>query len=71
MPLGDSRIAIIGHWEVTQTGPDGKPTTSHIRATEVIVKTGSGWRYVVDHASIGLPPPKAAKEHEPKREQKK
>jgi uncharacterized protein (TIGR02246 family) len=69
--LGDSHILIIGHWEVTQTGPDGKPTTSQIRATEVIAKTGSGWRYVLDHASIGLPPPAAAKKHEPKAEHKK
>jgi uncharacterized protein (TIGR02246 family) len=58
MPLGHSHIAIIGNWEVTETGADGKVTTSQVRATEVIAKTGSGWRYVVDHASVGLPPPK-------------
>ena len=58
MPLDHSHIAIIGHWELTETGPDGKATTSQISATEVIAKTGSGWRYVVDHASIGVPPPK-------------
>jgi uncharacterized protein (TIGR02246 family) len=59
--LGDSHIAITGHWEMSQTGPDGKRTTSQIRATEVIVKTPAGWRYVSDHASIGVPPPEAAK----------
>jgi uncharacterized protein (TIGR02246 family) len=59
--LGDSHIAITGHWELTQTGPDGKRSTSQIRATEVIVKTPAGWRYVSDHASIGVPPPKTAK----------
>jgi len=58
---GDSHIGITGHWELTQNGPDGKPTTSQIRATEVIVKTPAGWRYVSDHASIGLPSPEAAK----------
>jgi ketosteroid isomerase-like protein len=59
--LDPSHIAIIGRWEFTQNGPDGKPATSEIRASEVIVKSGAGWRYVVDHASIGLPPPEPAK----------
>jgi len=71
MPLGDSHIAIIGHWELTQTGPDGKRTTSQIRTTEIIAKTGAGWRYVVDHASIGVPPPRTATKHERKPAQKK
>jgi uncharacterized protein (TIGR02246 family) len=71
MPLGDSYIAIHGRWEVTQTGPDGKPATAQIRTTEVIVKSGAGWRYVVDHASVGVPPPQAAQKHEAKPEQKK
>ena len=61
--LDDSHIAIIGHWELTQTGADGKRTTSQIRASEIIAKTPAGWRYIVDHASIGLPPPKATKTH--------
>jgi uncharacterized protein (TIGR02246 family) len=58
--LGDSHIAITGHWELSQIGPDGKRVTSQIRATEIIVKTPAGWRYVSDHASIGVTPPKAA-----------
>lgn len=70
MPLGDSYIAIVGHWEVTQPGPGGKPATSQIRTTEVIAKGGSGWHYVIDHASIGVPPPTAQK-REHKAEQKK
>src|SRR5215468_6273747 len=53
--LDPTHIAIIGHWELTQDGPDGKPATSAIRTSEVIVKTAGGWRYVVDHASIGVP----------------
>ena len=71
MPLGDSYIAIFGHWEVTQAGPDGKPTIAQVRTTEVIAKSGSGWHYVIDHASVGVPPPQAAEKHAPKGEQKK
>lgn len=59
--LDPSHIAIIGHWEVTQTGPDGKATTSQIRTSEIIVKTAAGWRYLVDHASIGQPASEPAK----------
>lgn len=59
--LDPSHIAIIGHWEQTQNGPDGKPTTSQIRTSEIIVKTAGGWRYVVDHASIGVPPAEPSK----------
>ena len=54
--LDPSHIAIVGKWELTQNGPDGKPTTSEIRTSEVIVKTAGGWRYSIDHASIGMPP---------------
>ena len=55
--LDPTHIAIIGHWEVTQNGPDGKPSTSQVRASEIIQKSATqGWRYVVDHASIGVPP---------------
>ena len=53
--LDPSHIAIVGHWDVTQNGPDGQPVTSQVRTSEIIVKTAGGWRYVVDHASIGLP----------------
>jgi uncharacterized protein (TIGR02246 family) len=61
LQLDPSHIAIIGHWEFTQSGPDGKPVTSQIRASEIIVKTAHGWRYMVDHASIGMPPAEAVK----------
>jgi len=71
MPLGENYIAIFGHWEVTQPGPDGKPATAQIRTSEVIAKSGSGWHYVVDHASVGVPPPAAPKQHEPKPAEKK
>ncbi len=57
--IGDSHIATVGRWDVSFTDANGKQTTSHVRTTEVIVKSGAGWRYVIDHASIGLPAPKA------------
>jgi ketosteroid isomerase-like protein len=49
-------IASLGDWSVSGTGPDGKTVTTPVRATEVLVKTPQGWLYVVDHASIGVPP---------------
>ena len=55
LQLDPTHIATVGHWTVTQNGPDGKPVTSQVRTSEVIVKSGHGWRYVVDHASIGMP----------------
>jgi ketosteroid isomerase-like protein len=54
--LETTHIAILGHWELTQNGPDGKPATSRIRTSEIIVKSAGGWRYVVDHASVGTAP---------------
>jgi len=63
IPLDDTHIATVGHWEGTLTDANGKRTTSQVRTTEVIVKSGAGWRYVVDHASIGMPPPKSAAKH--------
>jgi len=56
-PLGPGYVATRGTWEQTTKGPDGKRTTVVIRTTEVLRETGGIWRYVVDHASIGLPPP--------------
>lgn len=55
LQLDPTHIATVGHWTVTQNGPDGKPVTSQVRTSEVIVRSGHGWRYLVDHASIGLP----------------
>jgi ketosteroid isomerase-like protein len=52
-------IAALGDWNATGPGPDGKPMTTPLRATEVIMKTSSGWQYVVDHASFGVPAPAA------------
>ena len=52
-----SVVAALGDWSVSGPGPDGKTVTTAVRATEVLVKTAKGWLYVVDHASIGVPPP--------------
>jgi uncharacterized protein (TIGR02246 family) len=55
--LGKDYVVTRGTWEQPAKGPDGKPTTLVIRTTEVLKETQGKWRYVVDHASIGLPPP--------------
>lgn len=55
--LGAGYVVTHGTWEQSAKGPDGKPTTLVIRTTEVLKDTHGKWRYVVDHASIGLPPP--------------
>jgi hypothetical protein len=33
--------------------------TYQIRTTEVLRRVGKEWLYMIDHASIGLPPPPA------------
>ncbi|HKC51451.1 MAG TPA: DUF4440 domain-containing protein [Myxococcota bacterium] len=50
-------IGALGDWTIAGTGPDGKPMTTPLRATEVLLKTPAGWKYIVDHASIGVPAP--------------
>ena len=55
-PLGNGYIATVGQWEQSFTGPDGKPQTVEVRTTELIKKQGAKTLYVVDHASIGMPP---------------
>ena len=61
--LDSDHIATVGQWEGSFKGPDGKKVTSQVRTTEVLVKAGSGWKYIVDHASIGQPPPKPPRAH--------
>jgi len=57
IPLGRGYIATVGRWEQSFTGDDGKKQTVAVRTTEIIKKQGSKTLYVVDHASIGTPPP--------------
>jgi ketosteroid isomerase-like protein len=57
--IGKDYIINVGMWNDTMSGPDGKPTTALVRTTELLHRSNGKWRYVVDHASIGLPPPPA------------
>ncbi len=55
--LDKNYIIHIGQLDDATIGPDGKPVTLRIRTDELLHKSGGKWRYVVDHASVGLPPP--------------
>ncbi len=57
--IGKNYIINVGTWDSTSPGPDGKPMTARVRTTELLHKSGGKWRYVIDHASIGIPPPPA------------
>jgi len=56
VPIDDTHVATVAHWEMSATAPDGKKLSAKVRSTEVLVKTGGTWRYLVDHASLGRPP---------------
>jgi uncharacterized protein (TIGR02246 family) len=58
--VGKDYIIHIGQLDDTMPGPGGKPMTVRIRTSELLHKSGGKWRYVVDHASAGLPPPPSA-----------
>jgi len=67
--LDDTHAATVGHWEGASTGPGGKRMTGAIRATEVLVKSDGGWRYLIDHASAGVTAPRpVAAPRRPRRE---
>ena len=59
IPLGNGTIAVVGQWRQTFTDPDGKVQTVDLRTTEIIKAEKGRSLYLVDHASIGLPPPPA------------
>ena len=59
--LGNGYIATIGHWEQSFTTPDGQAATAAVRTTEILRKRGGKTLYVIDHASIGVPPAPAPK----------
>lgn len=53
--LGPDHISVVGTWTITVPGPDGKPSANKARATEILVRSDAGWRYLVDHASAAPP----------------
>jgi len=57
IPLAGGYIATVGHWTQSFTDPDGKQQTADIRTSEIIKTEKGKTLYVVDHASIGAPPP--------------
>jgi len=54
--LGTDHIGVLGHWEITSIGTDGKPIVAQMRATEVLERRGGKLQYVFDHGSVGVPP---------------
>ena len=58
--IGGGQVLAHGTWKQTVTAPDGTKTTFAVRTTEIIVARDGKWKYLVDHASIGVPPPAAA-----------
>ena len=54
---GENAIVATGTWETSGVGPDGKPVSVTVRTTELLVKTPDGWKYQLDHASVGVPLP--------------
>jgi uncharacterized protein (TIGR02246 family) len=57
-PLDDTHLVTVAHWEDSTDGPPDRHVT--VRSTEVLVKSDGKWRYLIDHASIGVPPRVAA-----------
>ncbi len=57
-PLGTEYATAVLHGEYGMRTPDGRLVSFRIRATHVLVHREDGWRILVDHASIGLPPPR-------------
>jgi uncharacterized protein (TIGR02246 family) len=57
VPIGESHIVAVGRWRQTVTTAAGKSVSTRVRTTEVLVKQDGKWRYLVDHASVGVPPP--------------
>ena len=53
--LGPDYIVNVGQWEQSFTTPRGRKIMQGVRTTEVLQKTDGQWKYLVDHASVGLP----------------
>lgn len=47
----------FGKWRLTITPPEGDPMVINGRYTDVKAKRDGKWVYILDHASVPLPPP--------------
>ncbi|MEX2205003.1 MAG: nuclear transport factor 2 family protein [Myxococcota bacterium] len=56
---GENAILATGAWETSGVDADGKTVRVTVRTTELLVKTPDGWKYRLDHASVGVPLPAA------------
>ncbi len=56
IPAGDVVIG-WGLWRMTLTPPDGTPQEMVGRYTDVKAERDGKWVYLLDHASVPLPPP--------------
>jgi ketosteroid isomerase-like protein len=54
--VGDA-VVTWGLWTMTMNGPDGAPMEMQGRFTDVKAERDGKWVYLVDHASVPLPPP--------------
>ena len=52
--LGNDHLGVIGKWEISSTGADGKPIVVEMRASEVLRRSGGRLVYVIDHGSVGV-----------------
>lgn len=56
VPVGDVVVG-WGLFKLTAPGPDGKPMESLGRFSDVKAERDGKWVYLVDHASVPMPPP--------------
>ncbi len=54
---GENAIVATGAWETSGVDAQGTTVSVTVRTTELLVKTPDGWKYRLDHASIGVPLP--------------
>ena len=55
--LDPTHVLLVGEWTVSASDKDGKPGETKVRATEILVQSDAGWRYLLDHASDAPGPP--------------
>jgi uncharacterized protein (TIGR02246 family) len=60
--IDPTHIVNVGRWEMTVGRPGETHRTLTVRTTELLVNENGTWKYRVDHASVGTPPPPAQSE---------